>query len=186
VLQLFNELTVFDNLLVATHVHNKSGLVGNMAASSRTLISEVDARSRVEMILELLDLQALAESEVRGLPFGTLRMVELGRALVTGARLLLLDEIASGLNEAETDRLAEVISQVRSLGVSVLLIEHDIRMVANVSDYLYVLNQGTTIAEGPPVAVQRDPEVIAAYLGQPATDTDLDEELEPIAAGAYA
>ncbi|HEV2889711.1 MAG TPA: hypothetical protein VGX28_04990, partial [Frankiaceae bacterium] len=92
-------------------------------------------------------------------------------ALVTGASLLMLDEAASGLNDAETDRLVAVVRGVRDLGVSTLLIEHDVRMVTGVSDYVYVLDQGALLAEGPPAAIQRDPRVVAAYLGgEPAAE----------------
>jgi ABC-type branched-subunit amino acid transport system ATPase component/branched-subunit amino acid ABC-type transport system permease component len=170
VLQLFNQLSVFDNLLVATHLQNDSGMLANLSASSRTLAAEAKARTRVREVLQLLDLEDVADDYARNLPFGILRMVELGRALVTGARLMLLDEAASGLNDAETDRLMDVVRGVRGLGVSVLLIEHDVRMVTKLSDYVYVLDQGRLLAEGEPEEVRRHPGVIAAYLGGAAPE----------------
>jgi sulfate-transporting ATPase len=178
VLQLFRGLTVFDNLLVATHQHNASTPMGNLVASAATVRDEAACRNRVREVLRLLELEEFADRPVSGLPFGILRMVELGRALVTGANLLLLDEAASGLNDHETDRLIDVIGLVRELGVSVLLIEHDIRMVNAACDYVYVLDRGEMISEGTPAEISADPAVLAAYLGTTtpeaaAPDTEL-------------
>jgi sulfate-transporting ATPase len=167
VLQLFSEMNVFDNVLVATHVHNTSGVLSNLIAGPKTMGAETEARKRVWQVLKMLELDHIAEHGVRGLPFGTLRMVELARALVTGAQLIMLDEPASGLNEAETDRLSDVVRSLRALGVSLLLIEHDVRMVTGVCDYIYVLDQGRLIAEGLSNVIQRHPAVISAYLGEP-------------------
>jgi len=177
VVQLFSDLNVSDNLLVATHMHNDSGLFSNIAASQRTLDAEVEARKRVDRIIELLHLEEVRNAQVTDLPFGLLRMVEMGRALVTGAPVLMLDEAASGLNDTETDRLIGVVRDVRDLGVSVLLIEHDIRMVTGVSDYMYCLDRGKMIAEGTPDQVKRHPEVVTAYLGASADD-DATQEAE--------
>lgn len=169
-IQLFGSLTVFENLLVATHVHNPTGLFHNLVAAERALAEERAARARVTEVLELLELSDIAHHRAGSLPFGVLRMVEVARALVTGFPVAMLDEPASGLDNAETDRLMEVLRFVRGLGVTQLLIEHDVRMVTGVSDYMYVLDQGRMIAEGVPEAIQRDPLVVAAYLGEPATE----------------
>jgi branched-chain amino acid transport system ATP-binding protein len=167
-IQLFPQLTVFENLLVATHLQNATGVFAHMVVSSDAIDGEGRARRRVRECLDLLELSHLADRRISDLPFGVLRMVEVARAVVTGFRLMMLDEPASGLDNTETDRLADVVRFVRDLGVSILLIEHDIRMVTSVSDHLYVLEQGAIIAEGPAEAVQHDPAVVAAYLGEPA------------------
>jgi branched-chain amino acid transport system ATP-binding protein len=177
-IQLFPQLTVFDNLLAATHLQNPTGFVQHMAVTPEAIAAEAAARDRVEQVINLLDLAEVADQRVSGIPFGTLRMIEVARSLVTGARVIMLDEPASGLDERETDRLTEVLRFVRGLGATLLLIEHDVRMVTSVSDYLYVIDRGNIIAEGGPVDIQRNPDVIAAYLGASADDHEVQEAFE--------
>ena len=165
-IQLFSQLSVFDNLLVATHLQNPTGVLSHIVVSAPSLEAEERARRRVRRAIALLGLEDVADRKVAGLPFGVLRLVELARAVVTGAPIVMLDEPASGLDNAETDRLAELLFFVRAeLGVSLLLIEHDIRLVTSVSDYIYVIDRGKPLAQGEPAEVQRDEAVIAAYLG---------------------
>lgn len=166
-IQLFPQLTVFDNLLVATHVHNDTGVVAHIALTDKATNMEQAVRNHVRQIIGLIGLEDVADRRVAGLPFGILRQVEIARALVTKAPFLMLDEPASGLDNNETEELSQLLYFIRAeLGVSILLIEHDVKMVTSVSDYMYVINQGTPLAEGIPSDIQRNPEVIAAYLGE--------------------
>jgi ABC-type branched-subunit amino acid transport system ATPase component/ABC-type branched-subunit amino acid transport system permease subunit len=173
-IQLLPQLTVFDNLLVATHVHNHSGLLSHFFVGGRTLDAEMAARREVRQVGQLLELEEYFDRVVADLPFGVLRMVELARALVTGAKVIMLDEPASGLDNTETDRLGEILRFVRALGVTMLLIEHDVRMVTSISDYMYVLDYGRLLAEGTPDEIQRDERVIGAYLG---AEDDAEQEV---------
>jgi sulfate-transporting ATPase len=170
VIQLFPQLTVFDNLLVATHGNNHTGVLAHLSVSKKALLAEREARHTVQHVVELLNLAHVADRPVSGLPFGVLRMVEVARAIVTGARLVMLDEPASGLDNTETQQLADLLLTLRAgLGLTMLLIEHDVKMVTSVSDYMYVLDRGRLLAEGTPRDVQANRDVIAAYLGEPAT-----------------
>lgn len=167
VIQLFSQLTVRENLLVATHGSNPTGFVSQLVLTSRSVASERAAEGRVDEVLDLLGLGDVAGRPVAGLPFGTLRMVELARAVVTGAGIVMLDEAASGLDSRETDRFAGLLLALRErLDLSLLLIEHDIRMVMSMSDHVYVLDRGRLIADGPPSRVQANEAVVAAYLGR--------------------
>nr|MDQ3756953.1 hypothetical protein [Actinomycetota bacterium] len=154
-------------LLVATHLHNPTSLLGSITVSARAVRAEVAAEETCRRVVRFLGLEAIADRSVAGLPFGTLRMVEIARALVTGAPAVMLDEPASGLDNNETERLSELLLFIRAeLGISILLIEHDVRMVTAVSDYLYVIDRGRMLASGLPAEIQRDAAVVAAYLGE--------------------
>lgn len=170
VLQLFPELTVFDNLMVATHTRNPTGFFSHLAATRGAILWEASGRSRVRQVIELTGLREVSDRPVSGLPFGTLRLVELARALVTGAPFVMLDEPASGLDNVETDRFMDFLLWVRqSLGVTILLIEHDMRVAMGLADYMYVIDRGKQIATGTPAEIQRNEKVIAAYLGEAPT-----------------
>jgi len=171
-IQLFGQLSVYENLLVATHTNNPCRLIDNVALTRRGLRYEAAAADAVRRVIRFMGLTDVADRPVSGLPFGILRQVEIARTLVTGSPLVMLDEPASGLDNAETDRLSELLLGLREgLGLSLLLIEHDVRMVTEVSDYMYVLVHGEIISHGVPSAVRSDPEVVAAYLGDAAAHT---------------
>jgi sulfate-transporting ATPase len=166
-IQLFPQLSVYENLLVATHSNNLSGVFSHAFVTRRGVRHEAAAEDTVKRAVRYLGLESVADSTVSGLPFGLLRRVEIARTLVTGSPVVMLDEPASGLDNAETDALSDLLRDLKDrLGLSLLLIEHDVRMVTAVSDRMYVLVHGRIIADGTPAQVRENDEVVAAYLGE--------------------
>ena len=166
-IELFEHATVLHNLLIGRHTHSRTGVWSEMFFTPRVRRAEIAHRERVERVIELLDLQHHRDSMVAGLPYGVRKVVEMARALCTEPKLLLLDEPSSGLNVEETDDMAFWIQDIRDeLGITVLMVEHDMSLVSKVSDRVLAMNQGEVLATGTPREVQNHPGVIEAYLGQ--------------------
>jgi branched-chain amino acid transport system ATP-binding protein len=165
-IELFEHASVLHNLLIGRHTHRRTGFWQELVFSPEVRRAELEARAKAEDVIDFLGLQHYRDTYVAGLPYGVRKVVELGRALCTEPKLLLLDEPSSGLNLEETDDMAFWIQDIKNeLGITVLMVEHDMGLVSKVSDRVLAMSQGEVLAMGSAREVQRDPGVIEAYLG---------------------
>jgi branched-chain amino acid transport system ATP-binding protein len=164
-IRLFNEMSVLENAMAGQHSRTRSGVVGAILRTRAQRAEEDAIASEAHAALRFVGLEPRAHHLSRTLPYGEQRRLEIARALASHPRLLILDEPAAGMNEQETAALIDVIVRIRDSGVTVLLVEHDMHLVMNVSDHVVVMDQGRVIAAGRADDVRRQPAVIEAYLG---------------------
>ena len=163
--RLFPRMTVLENVMVGMHARARHGFLAGLAGPAVTAREEARVRRACLSALDALGIADLASRDAQGLPFGRQRLVELARALAAEPRLLLLDEPACGLNPRETEEMAARIESVRARGITVLVVEHDMSLVMEISDEVLVLSYGLRIAEGTPREIQSNSEVVSVYLG---------------------
>lgn len=165
IINLFRNMTVLENVMVGMHSRLKSGFFKNLIHSASMHCEEEAARQKAYDLLEFVGLKDKAMNKAGALSYGEQRLLEIVRGLASDPKLLLLDEPAAGMNTAEKEDLHRLMNKIIDRGVTILVIEHDMKLVMGVCDYLYVLEHGTLLGEGTPEEVQNNPAVIEAYLG---------------------
>jgi branched-chain amino acid transport system ATP-binding protein len=164
-LQIFFRMTAIENVMVGRHLHERRNVLAHLFTLPSVLRQNRETRAKAEALLALVGLNDLADRPAGELPYGALKRLEIARALATEPKVLLLDEPAAGCNPVETEEVDAVIRRIAQQGVAVVLVEHDMRMVMQISSRIHVLDQGRTLAEGTAAEVRANPAVIAVYLG---------------------